>query len=436
MTSKEKKNIIELFGKYVSKGKIDFYKKHNILFVMGERSGSRLRDIDGKKEVINLHCNGGVFNLGHRNGEIIDTLKKAADRVDIGNHHLISRERALLARQLSLSMGDIPRFTVFGTGGGEAVDLAIKTARAFTGRSGIISVAGGYHGHTGFALAAGDEQYRRPFGEMAPGFRQIPFGDIDALRDAVDETTAAFIVETVPATLGMPIPPEGYLKEAGKICRERGALYIADEVQTGLGRTGKLWGFQHFGVDPDIVVTGKGLSGGIYPISATVIRKEFEDVFKKDPFIHISTFGGSELGCATALKVLEISSDPGFLEHVNNLSERFSMELSGLKDKYHGKFTAVRQLGLMIGLEFATEFYGPVLTKTAFDNDLLLVYANNDTRVVQFLPPLTMDENEIPVVMERFEKALRSAVKTEPFIRRGYNAGRKLKKIIGKGRDD
>ncbi len=321
-------------------------------------------------------------------------------------------------------------------GGGEAVDLAIKTARAHTGRSGIISVTGGYHGHTGFALAAGDEQYRSPFGAMAPGFRQIPFGDIEALRDAVDATTAAFIVETVPATLGMPIPPKGYLKEAERICNEKGALYIADEVQTGLGRTGKLWGFQHFGVNPDIVVTGKGLSGGIYPISATVMKKDLEDVFKKDPFIHISTFGGSEIGCATALKVLKISSDPDFLNHVNNLAERVSLELEKIKAKFPGKFIKIRQMGLMIGLEFATEFYGPILTKTAFDNDLLLVYANNDTRVVQFLPPLTMREDEIPVVMERFEKAVRAAVRMEPFIRRGYNAGEKIKKIMGKGRDD
>ncbi len=399
---------------------------------MGEREGSVLRDIEGKKELINLHCNGGVFNLGHRNKQIIEALKEAVDRVDIGNHHLISKERAILGRKLSLSMGETPRFTVFGVGGGEAVDLAIKAARAHTGRSGIVSVAGGYHGHTGFALAAGDEQYRRPFGAMAPGFRQIPFGDTAALRAAVDDTTAAFILETIPATLGMPIPPEGYIKEVESVCRERGALYIADEVQTGLGRTGKLWGFQHFGVDPDIVVTGKGLSGGIYPITATVIKKELEDVFKKDPFIHISTFGGSEIGCITALKVLEISSDPVFLKNVNTLAEKIRTELETIKAKFSGKFIRVRQLGLMIGLEFATDFYGPIITKTAFDNGLLLVYANNDTRVVQFLPPLNLEEKEIPVIMKRFEKAVRAAVRMEPLVRKGYTAGKTLKKLVGK----
>ena len=428
----KKRESIDLFSTYVSRGKADFYKKHNIRFVMGEREGSRLIDIDGKKELINLHCNGGVFNLGHRNRQIIETLKEAVERVDIGNHHLMSRERALLARKLSLSMGDTPRFTVFGVGGGEAVDLAIKAARAHTGRSGIVSVSGGYHGHTGFALAAGDEQYRKPFGSMVPGFRQIPFGDTSALRAAVDETTAAFILETIPATLGMPIPPEGYIKEVETVCRERGAIYIADEVQTGLGRTGRLWGFQHFGADPDIVVTGKGLSGGIYPISATVIKKELEDVFKKDPFIHISTFGGSEIGCITASKVFEISSDPAFLEHVNILAEKLRSGLEDIKDKFPGRFIRIRQLGLMIGLEFATDFYGPVITKTAFDNGLLLVYANNDTRVVQFLPPLNLKDEEIPEIMKRFEKAVRAAVRMEPLLRKGYNAGKTLKKLLGK----
>lgn len=428
----QKRTIIDLFSTYVSKGKADFYRKHNIQFVMGNREGSRLRDLEGIKEVINLHCNGGVFNLGHRNREIVGTLKEAVERVDIGNHHLMSRERALLARDLSLSMGDTQRFTVFGVGGGEAVDLAIKAARAFTGRSGIVSVIGGYHGHTGLALAAGDKQYRRPFGDMAPGFKQIPYGDIDALHSAVNETTAAFILETVPATLGMPIPPEGYLKEVEAVCMEAGALYIADEVQTGLGRTGKLWGFQHFGVNPDIVVTGKGLSGGIYPITATVMKKKLEDVFKKDPFIHISTFGGSEIGCIIASKVLEISSDPAFLEHVNLISVRIRDNLEKIRAKFPGKFIKIRQLGLMIGLEFATDFYGPIITKTAYDNGLLLVYANNDTRVVQFLPPLNLETAEIPLIMSKFEKAVRSAVRMEPLLRTGYNTKKRLQKFIGK----
>jgi len=433
--SAKKREYIELFSNNVSKGKVDFYKKNNIRFVMGKREGPWLHDFDGKKKVYNLHSNGGVFNLGHRNKQIIDTLKGALSSVDIGNHHLISKERANLAKQLSISMGKDPRFTVFGVGGGEAIDLAIKTARAFTGRDEIISILGGYHGHTGFALAAGDEQYREPFGSMAPGFKQIPFGDIDAVNSAITNKTAAFIIETVPATLGMPIPDLNYIKEIEAICKKNSTLLIMDEVQTGLGRTGKIWGFQHYGINPDIVVTGKGLSGGIYPISATIMKKKLEKVFKKDPFIHISTYGGSELGCITASKVLEISSDPLFLNHVNDMAKEIRDGLEELIKKFPKYFIRVRQLGLMIGLEFSTDFFGPIITKTAFSNDLLLVYANNDTRVVQFLPPLIMEKSDIPFILDRLEKAIKQAIKLEPLLRKGYNAKKNLKGLLKKGQN-
>ncbi len=432
--STNKRKYIELFSNNVSRGKADFYKKNNIRFVMGKREGPWLYDIDGKKKVYNLHSNGGVFNLGHRNTQIIDTLKKALSSVDIGNHHLMSKERANLAVKLSNSMGKTARFTVFGVGGGEAVDLAIKTARAYTGRDEIISIKGGYHGHTGFALAAGDKQYREPFGSMAPGFKQITIGDLKAANSAITNKTAAFIIETIPATLGMLIPDQNYLKKIEAICNKNNTLLIIDEVQTGLGRTGKNWGFQHYDINPDIVVTGKGLSGGIYPISATVMKKRLEKVFKKDPFIHISTYGGSELGCITASKVLEISTNSQFLNHVNELSDQIRIELEQLIIKYPKYFIKVHQLGLMIGLEFSTEFFGPIITKTAFSNDLLLVYANNNTKIVQFLPPLIMDKSDIPYIMGKLDKAIKQAIRLEPILRKGYNAKKNIKGLLKKGK--
>ncbi len=242
---------------------------------MGKRKGAYINDLDSKKELINLHCNGGVFNLGHRNTEITDVLKESLDDLDIGNHHLMSRERAELAAMLSeLMPGDL-NYTVFGVSGGEAIDLALKVARGFTNRTDIISAMGGYHGHTGLALAAGDAKYREPFKSSIPGFKQIPFNDLEALKDAADNNTAAIILETIPATLGIKIPDKEYIQGVRKLCDEYEILLIMDEVQTGLGRTGKLWAFEHFDIIPDIVVLGKGLSGGIYPISATVIRRTF-----------------------------------------------------------------------------------------------------------------------------------------------------------------
>ena len=377
--------------------------------VMGPRKGAYIQDIDRSKRLFNLHCNGGVFNLGHRNIELIELLKTGLDDYDIGNHHLISKVRADLARRLSeLMPGDLS-YTVFGVGGGEAVDLAIKVARAYTNRTKVISAQGGYHGHTGLALATGDERYRSPFGPVAPGFMQVPFDDPKALEDAADNDTAAVILETIPATLGIAIPGEDYLQSVRQICDKKGILLILDEVQTGLGRTGKLWAFEHFQIVPDMVIIGKGLSGGLYPISATVMRAPLEAVFHDDPFIHVSTFGGAEIGCIVAQRVLEISAEAGFLSHVNRLADGFAAELESLRQS-HAKFLiAVRQLGLMMGLVLKDADSGPILTKTAYDRDLLMIYANNDPSVCQLLPPLIMDPDRIKWVIEQIDEALGAA---------------------------
>jgi acetylornithine/succinyldiaminopimelate/putrescine aminotransferase len=414
--SSMKSQAIAAFRDHVSSGKAAFFRKYGMEFVMGRREGPYLWDLDGSKRLFNLHCNGGVFNLGHRNRELIDLLKAALDQFDIGNHHLMSRARSELARMLAdLMPGDL-EYTVFGVGGGEAVDLAFKVARAYTQRPKIISVLGGYHGHTGLALAAGDEKYRRPFGPSAPGFVQVPFGDADILDSAADKSTAAVILETVPATLGIAIPPDDYLPSVRRICNEKGIILILDEVQTGLGRTGKLWAFQHYNIVPDIVVLGKGLSGGLYPIAATVLRKPLEEVFHNDPFIHVSTFGGAELGCLVARRVLEISSAPNFLDHIDRLSRRFAEEIELLRQKHFKFLIGLRQLGLMMGLVLKDELSGPLLTKTAYDHDLLMIYANNNPCVCQFLPPLVIDKEQIDWIVQRLDDALTSARRLRPVL--------------------
>lgn len=393
----------------MSSGKADFFQSLGMDLVMGERQGMYLADMDGQKKLFNLHCNGGVYNLGHRNPELIEILKGGLDRFDIGNGHLMSRKRAELAEQLASLMPADLDYTVFGVSGGEAVDLAIKVARAHTGREKIISAKGGYHGHTGLALAAGDRRYREPFRISAAGFEQVPFGDIAGLKSIIGEDTAAVILETIPATLGMVVPPLDYLTAVRDLCTRTGAIFIIDEVQTGLGRTGKLWGFEHYDVVPDIVVLGKGLSGGIYPITATVLRTPLEQVFNEDPFIHVSTFGGAEIGCCVAGRVLEISAEPAFLDHVNTLALDFRECADRLKEKYGDFVVGFRQLGLMMGLVFEGEISGQVVSKTAYDNDLLMVYANNDPSVCQLLPPLTMNRNEMGWVAERLDRAVAQA---------------------------
>lgn len=415
--SEKKASIIDAYQNHVSFGKVKFYQKYKMDFVMGKRGGPWLSDIAGEKRLFNLHCNGGVFNLGHRNSELIEVLKSGLDELDIGNHHLLSQERAELAQSIaSLMPGDL-EYTVFGVSGGEAIDLALKVARAHTGKNKIISALGGYHGHTGLAMAAGDLKYRQIFGPQSPGFQQVPFGNIKALKRAIDRKTAAVILETIPATLGMVIPNIEYMQAVRELCDSRQVLLIMDEVQTGLGRTGKMWAFEHFDIVPDIVVLGKGLSGGVYPISATVMRKSIEAVFHEDPFIHISTFGGSELGCRVAKRVLEISSKPDFLSHVNELSGLFNDGVGEIAIKYPKFLTGLRRLGLMMGLEMKDKWSGPLLTKTAYDNDLLIVYANNDPSIGQFLPPLTMETREVGWVLEQLEKSVVAAKKLRPMYK-------------------
>jgi acetylornithine/succinyldiaminopimelate/putrescine aminotransferase len=409
-----KAESIAWFHDHVSSGKVDFFTQYGMDFVPGRREGVYLWDVQNEVRLINCHCNGGVFNLGHRHPVVVETLKSALDELDIGNHHLVSEQRAALGRRLAeLAPGDLP-YTVFAVGGGEAIDFALKLARAHTGRPGVISARGGYHGHTGLALAAGDRQYREPFGPMPPGFVQVAFGDIEAVAAQMGDDTAAFILETVPATLGMPIASPEYFGELRALCNRHGALLIIDEVQSGLGRTGRIWAIEHWAdpaasgsmVEPDILVTGKGLSGGIYPIAATCYRAELNPFVHANPFIHISTFGGAEVGCAVALAVLELTAAPAFLSHVGELADRFDSGFQQLRGRYPETLVEARQLGLMIGLVFPDETCGPLMTKLLYDQGVLAIYANNDQRVLQFLPPLVMTDLEAEEVLGALDRAL------------------------------
>ncbi|MBI2425785.1 MAG: aspartate aminotransferase family protein [Candidatus Hydrogenedentes bacterium] len=397
---------VDLFAEYVSPGKAAFFRAAGIEFAMGRREGARIWDLDGKHELINCHCNGGVFNLGHRHPEVIAALKSALDHYDIGNHHLPSGPRARLAEKLAACTPGRLHHTIFAVGGGEAVDTAIKIARKATQRKKIVSALGGYHGHTGYALATGNAKFSRPFLAESPEFVQVPFNDLDALDAALDGDVAAVILETIPATLGMPLPDDGYLAAVAQRCQANGSLYIADEVQTGLGRTGTLWGIEHFGVEPDILVTAKGLSGGIYPIAATIITPELEQVFHDDPFAHISTYGGAEVGCAVAEKVLGISSAPPFLAQVNRISQRIYDGLCAVQLQHPAAIAEIRRVGMFMGVKFHGEHWGRLMSVTAFQAGLLCVYAANDASVLQFLPPLITDEATADEILQRFAKAV------------------------------
>lgn len=376
-----------VYGDHVNRGKVAAYRELGLDVIMGERAGIRFRDAYTDRWYVNCHCNGGVFNLGHANPSVTDAVRGALGDLDVGNHHLVSGLRARLAERLLATTDDALDGVVFGVGGGEAVDLAIKVARGVTGRGGVVSVRGGYHGHTGLSVAAGDPSYREAFGPNLPGFCQVPFDDLDAMAAAVTDETAVVIVEPIPATLGMPLPSPGYLAGLRAICDRTGAKLCFDEVQTGLGRTGAMWCWQTEGVVPDVMVTGKGLSGGIYPITATLLSAELFAFFDEHPFIHISTFGGAELGCVAALATLDVLEAPGFLDRVVALGERFESGLSGLS-------FSLRRRGMFMGLAFDDPLGGLFATKTMLDAGVFAIFANNDQSVLQFLPPLVISDDE------------------------------------------
>ncbi|MFX1413577.1 MAG: aspartate aminotransferase family protein, partial [Promethearchaeota archaeon] len=268
------------------------------------------------------------------------------------------------------------------------------------------------HGHTGFALATGDPSFKENFLWNLPGFTQIPFGDAEAMRRAVNKETACVILETIPATAGVLIAQEGYFSEVREICDDNGAMMIIDEVQAGLGRTGHMWAidgglYPNEKVIPDFMVLSKGMSAGIYPLSTCSYKPFIEKaVFKDDPFIHISTTGGAELGCVVALKMLEIQSDPKFLNHVNKMGIIFGDGLAKIANEYSDLIKEVRGRGLMWGIEFYKEESSLLAMISIIKEGVLLNYCGNKKDTIIIMPPLIVTEDELKEILVRINKGV------------------------------
>jgi acetylornithine/succinyldiaminopimelate/putrescine aminotransferase len=402
-----KTEIIEINRKFVCPEKIKIFNDIGINLVIGKREGPYIYDVDGKK-FIDLHINGGTYNLGHCPPQIIKALNKALEMgLDIGNHHFPSSQRGRLAQKLvELSPGDM-KSVVFASGGSEAVDVAIKSARHATKRKKIVSIDHGFHGRTGLSGSVGDTKNAQFFLSDTPDISVgVPFNDINKMEDALKaDDVAAVIIETIPATLGFPLPEQNYLSDVKLLCEKYGALYIADEIQTGLGRSGKLWAIEHYGVNPDILVTAKGLSGGIYPVAAAVLNKKAGAWLYEDGFAHISTFGGSEIGCYVGRKVLDIVSDLKLLSDVNTISAYLSESLKNLQKKYP-YLLEIRQKGFIAGLKFDGEIAGIEMVKALYDNGIWAMIAGYDYSVIQFKPYIYTDKSLVDDIIKIMEKAI------------------------------
>jgi putrescine aminotransferase len=402
-----KQELLEKAIKYWNPDKTKFWQSVGVDLVIDRREGYFLHDMSGRR-LIDLHLNGGTYNFGHRHPELVETLKAALDHFDIGNHWFPSVARTALAEAL-INVSPGMSYAVFAPGGAEAVDIALKSARYATKRRKIVSIIKGYHGHSGLSVATGDDRFTKPFlADRPEEFVQVPFNDIDAMERALKGgDIAGLIMETIPATYGFVMPKEGYLKACRDLCTKYGTMYIADEVQTGLMRTGEMWGWQAYGIQPDIMVTAKGLSGGLYPISAALLNEQAGGWLHEDGAAHISTTGGAELGCVVAHKVMEMLQRPELRANVKTVAAFMRDEMAEMMHQHGDIFTGVRQKGVILGLEFGDSGENAVaVSRALYENGVWAIFSSLDKRVLQWKPGVLLTHELCREIMDRFNAAM------------------------------
>ncbi len=345
-----------------------------------------------------LDCLGGpgVFTLGHRPEPVLQAVREQLDLMPLSSHLLLSPILAEAAAAVAgITPGDL-QYVFFCNSGAEAVEGALKAARMSTGRPNFVAAEGAFHGKTFGALSAsGRDVYKTPFEPLVPGFTHVPFGDTDALAAAVDATTAAVILEPIQCENGVRIPPDGYLTAAREICDSHGALLILDEIQTGLGRTGKLWACDWDGVAPDIMTLGKALGGGVMPIGAFVATADVWRIFEDNPYIHTSTFGGNPLACRACLAALhEIQT-----RSIPVLSAARGAELlegcAAVAVDHPDIIAAVRGRGLLVGVEFTDPDLAGLVIAGLSQRGILAAYGLNMAQVLRFEPPAIITSDEV-----------------------------------------
>ena len=401
-----KRRALDDFATYLNPQKVRVMRAAGLDIIEAQRQGVWVWDLEGRR-YLDCFTSAGSFNVGRRNPRVVAAAHRALDQLDNGNFLLCSAQKAELAARLAdITPGDLS-CTMFGTGGGEANDFAIKLARGATRRPTIISTINGYHGHTGFALsAAGRDAFRAPFEPLMPGFVQVPFGDADALVGALDEATAAVLLEPVQGEGGIIVPPPDYLARVREACDRVGALLILDEIQTGLGRTGRWWASEHYGVVPDIMTTAKSLGGSLVPISATVFTDELREFMIPNPFIHLSTFGGSDLACAIALEVIDVIEGTNLVDHAAAMGRLLFDGLHAIAREHADVIAEVRGLGLMVGIEYVEDSLGPRMSYHLAQHGVLAIYSGNQPAVMRLMPALVIEEAEIAYLLQALENAI------------------------------
>jgi putrescine aminotransferase len=403
--------ISEQTVRHLAPHRVATFKKFGVDIVMGERQGYRFRNLDGDW-LYDLHLNGGTYNLGHRHPELLETLSTAIKTYDVGNHHFSSGARVAAAEALLSTQGFDAKYVVFSTSGSEAIDMAVKAARRATGHKKVISIDHGYHGRSGISGAAGDNAAARYFlSEDKENFLTVPFNDTLAVQALLaSNDIACVLLETIPATYGFPEPKPDYHRQVREACTQAGTLLIADEVQTGLGRTGSWWAIERFGAKPDMLVTSKGLGGGLYPMAATMFSSATGNWLEENGWAYVSTFGGSELGCLISEKVIEITSRETTWTSVDQVARKIGNGLREIMSR-NDYVIEVRQSGLVMGLKFDHPQGSLHAMKALIDQGVWAIFAGFDMSILQFKPGLLLTADECDDILTRVDSGLRQAAK-------------------------
>jgi ornithine--oxo-acid transaminase len=389
------KNVIEQTEKFGANN------YHPLPIVISEAEGVWVKDPEGNKYMDMLAAYSAV-NQGHRHPKIINALKEQADRVTLTSRAFHNDQLGPWYEKICEMSGKemaLPMNT-----GAEAVETAVKTARRWAydvkgvaeGQAEIIGCIGNFHGRTMTAVSLSSEpEYQRGFGPMLPGIKLVSYGDIEALEAAITPNTAAFLIEPIQGEAGIIIPPKGYIKAARDLCTKHNVLFIADEIQAGLGRTGKMFACVWEGIEPDMYVLGKALGGGVFPISCVVANKDILSVF--DPGSHGSTFGGNPMACAVSIASLEVLEDENLAENALELGNYFMDELKKIN---HPDIKEVRGRGLFIGVELSVDAR-PYCEKL---KELGLLCKETHDTVIRFAPPLVINKEEIDWALEKIKE--------------------------------
>ncbi len=371
------------------------------------------RDLNGR---CYIDCLGGfgIFNVGHRHPKVVAAVQNQLRRQPLHSQDLLDPLRAMLAKALAMLTPEGLEFSFFCNSGTEAVEGALKLARAYDPfKQTIVAATKGFHGKSYGALSASAKaEFRRPFGPMLPNIEHVPFNDLPALRDmmtsckAVGEDVGAVLLEPIQGEGGVNIPDDDYLPGVRALCDEFGSLLILDEVQTGMGRTGKMFCCEHYGVAPDLICLAKAFGGGVMPAGAVVGRREIFARLFDNPFLHTSTFGGNPLACAAALATINVLIEERLPERAARMGERMLAGIRRAVEGHDESVVDVRGKGLLMALEFRDHETGFELAKRMLDRGVLVSGTLVNARVIRVEPPLTITEEEADYVCQALAESL------------------------------